>query len=241
MKKILLSLVLTIFALNCFALTSGEMLNKVKKLESGLVSFEASLNPQGNKGKLKKMGEKFDLLTDIKNGNVKYKKGNRIRVEGKLQGIKVSAVENGYKIKFNLGPFKGTQDNKEEPGRRYSSVDLCFLSSWLWANNKVTILSTDAKGICKCKFDPIQGGDEKRHDLIWIDSKTLKMVRREKYNTDGILKLIIVYKEWKEMLPGYWVATKYQNYNPQKELIGINQLTNIKVNKPISDDLFVIK
>ena len=182
--------------------------------------------------------EALDVLADIKDGNVKYKKGNKIRIEGKIKNIKVSAIENGYKIKYNVGVLKGTMDKKDDPGKRYSSVDLCFLSSWLWNNNKVTILSTDTNGICKCKFDPIQGGNEKRYDLIWIDSKTLKMTRREKYNTDGILKLIIVYKDWKEFLPGYYISTKYETYTPKKELMGTNVITNIKVNNAINDSLF---
>ena len=240
MKKIILTICLVVFTVNLFAFSSEEMLARVKKLESGLTSMEASVNPVGSKSKLAKMEKKLDLLADIKNGNVKYKKGNRIKIEGKLQGIKVSAVENNYKIRFNVGPLKGSMDYKDDPGKRYSSVDLCFLSSWLWQNNKITVLNVDKNGIAKCKFDPIQGGNELRHDLIWVDTKTLKLIRREKYNTDGILKLIIVYKEWKEMIPNYWISTKYETYNPKKELIGVNALTNIKTNHNIKDSIFNI-
>ena len=240
MKKLTLIIIILSLTMNLFAMTSNDMLTKIKRLEEKLTSFEASINPAGNKTKMAKMEKKLDLLADVKNGNVKYKKGNRIKIEGKLQGIKVSAIENNYKIRFNVGPLKGSMDYKDDPGKRYSSVDLGFLSSWLWQNNKVTILSTDKNGVAKCKFDPIQGGNELRHDLIWIDTKTLKIMRREKYNTDGILKLIIVYKEWKEMLPGYWVGIKYNTYNPKNELLGTNVLSNIKVNNSMKDSIFDI-
>ena len=240
MRKTFLSIILIIFVMNCYAITSNEMLNKIKNAETKLNSLEANINPVGNKKNLSSYGKQLDLLADVKNGTFKYKKGNRIRIEGKIKNIKVSAIENGYKIKYNIGVLKGTMDKKDEPGKRYSSVDLCFLSSWLWSNNKVTVLSIDSNGICKVKFDPIQGGNEKRYDLIWIDSKTLKMIKREKYNTDGILKLTILYKEWKEFLPGYYIATKYETYNPKKELLGSNIITNIKVNVAMSDNLFSV-
>lgn len=240
MKKLLLIILLIGSAVNLFAITSSEMLDRIKKCEDNFTSMEANINPVGSKKKLAKMEKKLDLLADVKNGNVKYKKGNRIKIEGKLQGIKVSAVQNNFKIRFNVGPLKGSMDYKDDPGKRYSSVDVCLLSSWLWKNNQVSVLSVDSKGIAKCKFDPIQGGNELRHDLLWIDTKTLKLIRREKYNTDGILRLIIIYKEWKEITPNYWMATKYETYNPKKELIGVNALTNIKVNKPINDSIFDI-
>lgn len=239
MKKVYILFVLIFLSINLFAIDSNSILARIKTYEKDFTSMQADLKPTGSKNKLSKMEKKLDILADVKDGKVKYKKGNRIKIEGKLQGIKVSAVENNYKIRFNVGPLKGSMDYKDDPGKRYNSLDLCFLSSWLWENNKVTVLSVQ-DGVAKCKFDPIQGGNEERHDLVWIDTKTLKMLRREKYNTDGILKLIIVYNEWKELIPGYYIATKYHNYNPQKELIGVNTLVNIKVNVPISDDIFKI-
>lgn len=239
MKKILFVFIFIIISINLFSFTSNSMLEKIKSYENNFTSMQADLKPIGNKNKMAKMEKKLDLLADVKNGSVKYKKGNRIKIEGKLQGIKASAVENNYKIKFNVGPLKGSMDFKDDPGKRYNSLDLCFLSSWLWENNKVTVLSVE-NGVAKCKFDPIQGGDEDRHDLVWVDTKTLKLLRREKYNTDGILKLIIVYNEWKEMIPGYYIATKYQTFNPKKELLGTNSLVNIKVNAPLNDSIFSI-
>jgi len=240
MKKIILTVFMFLCLLNVYAITSNDILAKVKKSEVNFVSFEASLNPVGNKSKISKLGSQMDILTEVKNGSIKYKEGNKIKIEGKIQGIYVNAVENGYLIKYNLGPFKATKNFKDDPGRRYNSLDIGMLSSWLWENNTVTVLD-ESNGTIKLKFDPIQGGNESRYDLVWVDADTLKLIKREKYNTDGIFKLAIEYVEWKEILPDYYVTTKFKTYNNKREYLGTNAYTNLKINQPMKDGLFNVK
>jgi len=43
------------------------------------------------------------------------------------------------------------------------------------------VVSGGKSGVIKLKFDPKFGGDDKRHDTVWVDPATLKVLRRQKY------------------------------------------------------------
>ena len=241
MKKIfLLVLFLSVFfAGSLFAMTSDDLLAKVKKAESNFNDFSASISVSGDKDNLEDFGDRFEDVLSLKNGTVKYKKHNMIRVEGKLQGIKVLLIQNGYMRKMQGGIYNTKKDRKNDPGKRQNSLDIGMVSSSLWVDNKVTILDSN-DGILKVDFNPIYGGNEKRHELAWIDSQTLKIIKRQRFNYAGELRNSLEYKEYKEVVPGYYIATKWATYNEKKKYLGTTTYTKIKINQNLSNSLFKI-
>ncbi len=242
MKSKLFPLAIVVFALSvcsCYAITSDQILAKVKKLEAPFVDVSLSVKVTGDKNVLAEQEDKFEQVLNLKNSTIKYKKHNKVRVQGKLQGINVLAIQNGYMRRLSGGIYNVKGDKKNDPGQRQNSLDLGMLSSAVWADNKVTVVS-EANGVVMLKVDPIYGGNDKRHDNIWLDVKTLKLVKRERYNGKGELRNLFEYKEYYQVAPGYFMAIKYVGYNGKKKYMGTTTYTNIKVNQKLSDSLFKI-
>ncbi len=240
MKKYLLTLLIFVFSVcSCYAVTSDELLGRVKKLEAPFADVSFSVKVTGDKKIIDDQGDKYEEVLNMKNSTIKYKKHNKIRVQGKLQGINVLAVQNGYMRKLAGGIFNVKGDKKNDPGQRQNSLDVGFLSSAIWTDNKVTVVS-EAGGVVKLKVDPIYGGNDKRHDFIWVDTKTLKLVKRERYNGAGELRNMFEYKEYTTLAPNYYMATKSLGYNGKKKYMGTTVYSNVKVNQKLADSLFKI-
>ncbi|MBR4748243.1 MAG: outer membrane lipoprotein-sorting protein [Abditibacteriota bacterium] len=240
MKKTILLICVFLFSVcSCYGVTSDALLAKVKKLETPFVDVSLSVKVTGDKTVIDDLGDRYEEVLNMKNSTIKYKKHNKIRVQGKLQGINVMVIQNGYMRKMSGGIYNVKGDKKNDPGQRQNSLDLGILSSSIWADNKVTVVS-ESGGVVKLKVDPIYGGNDKRHDNIWVDADTLKLVKRERYNGAGELRNLFEYKEYRELTPGYFMATKYMGYNGKKKYLGTTTYSNIKVNQKLADSLFKI-
>jgi len=161
-----------------------------------------------------------------------------MRYDGYTSGMKVTYIQNGYTKLVLASMVRYKSDVKNAPGKRQDTLDLGFLSSRLWSDNIVTAVSTDKQGIVKLKFDPKYGGNDKRHDFVWVDPRTLKMIKREKYRGSGELRISMVYKAYASLTKGLPIATVLTMHDPDGNLLGTVTYKAIKLNVRLSDSIF---
>lgn len=221
------------------AVTADQILAKVKVAESGLRDFKADMViTNANKKTVSGMGEGYSDILKLEKAVIAYKKPDKIRYDGYAMGIKATYIQNGYTKLVLASMIKRRENVKDSPGKRQDTLDLGFLSSRLWTDNRVTVAGTGANSSVKLKLDPKSGGDDKRHDFVWVDPKTLRVLKREKYRGSGELRVSMTYGDFEKLTNSLPIATKSTMYDPKGKLLGTVEYKNVKVNAGLPDSLF---
>lgn len=235
---ILLAFVVGVFATSAWASSSNDILNRVKAAEAGLRDFRADMViTESNKKNVSDMGEGYGDILKLEKAIIQYKKPHMIRYDGFAKGIKAAYVQNGYEKLVLAAMIRKKENVKDAPGKRQDTLDLGFLSSRLWVDNTVTVVSSSKTSV-KLKFDPKSGGDDKRHDMVWIDPATLRVQKREKYRGSGEMRARMVYSDYQALAGKLPIATKCTMYDKDGDLLGTVKYNNVKVNVNIADSVF---
>jgi outer membrane lipoprotein-sorting protein len=209
----------------------------IKDIQGVMVVKPASRANAGeiNKGVLQFLDQGFS------EAKISYKRPDKFRAEGKAKGVDVSYVVNGN-TKQIIAPalmLKKNEDLEHARDKKQSTLDVGFASDLLWNDNKVTLLSTDPKGVAKLQLVPI-GSKDKRKELIWLDTKSLKVLKRERYGGGGNLKSRHIYSDHK-MMAGMPVATLLKAYAPDGGYAGSISYKSVRFNTGLPDSVFAIK
>ncbi|MEN6356960.1 MAG: hypothetical protein ABFD83_07740 [Armatimonadota bacterium] len=220
------------------AVTSSGILAKVKAAEKGLEDWKADMViTEANKKNVSGMGDGYGDILKLDKALVYYKSSDMIRYDGYAEGIKVTYVQNGYTKLILATMIRHKENVKNSPGKRFDSMDIGFISSRLWRDNKVSVIS-EKNGIVKLKFDPKYGGSDKRHDLVWLDSKNLRLIKREKYRGNGQMRTRTIYSSFQKLTAKLPVASSADLYNGCGKELGGVKYKNIKVNTGLGNGLF---
>ncbi|MCE5199831.1 MAG: hypothetical protein ABFD54_07435 [Armatimonadota bacterium] len=233
-------LVLIAAAVPVFAkVTSSGILSRVKTVESSVKDLRADMViTEANKKNVSGMGEGYGDILRLQKAVISYKSPNLIRYDGYAEGIKAAYIQNGYNKLILAAMIRQKENVKNAPGKRQDSLDLGFLNSDLWKDNHVTVVSTGKNGVVKLNFDPKFGGTDKRHDYVWVDSKTLKLVKREKYRGNGEMRLRTVYSSYQTIGGKLPIATMATLYDGGGRELGSIKYKNVKANTGLSNALF---
>ena len=224
------------------AVTSNDILSKVKSAEANVKDFKADLVMSSTSKKdVSQMGEGYADILKAEKGSVMYKSPDKIRYDGVAQGIKVSLIFNGYNKLVLSNMIKKRDNVKNAPGKGQDTLDLGFLSSRLWAENTVTVVATENDGTVQLKFDPKYGDKDKRHDTVWVNPGTLKMTKRIVYSGDGSVRSKSVYSDFEVLGGKLPIATKTTMYDSADDKLGTVEYKNLKSNVGLSDSLFPTK
>jgi len=231
--------VLTALASPVCAVSANDILARVKATEAGVQDMRADMViEEANKKNVSGMGEGYGDIVKLEKAVVSYRKPDKLRYDGYAKGIKVTYIQNGY-TKLVIASMIRSKDNvKDSPGKRQDTLDMGFLSSRLWTDNKVTVESAGKDGTVKLKLDPKFGGADKRHDNVWINSKTLRLIKREKYLGSGELRVKYTYTDHALLAGKLPIATTSTMYDPQGKELGTVSYRNVKANVGLDADLF---
>lgn len=223
---------------SAWAVTSAEILGRVKAAEAQLTDFKADMFiTEGHKKTVSGMGEGYADILRLEKATISYKKPDKIRYDGYAQGIKAAYIQNGYD-KLILAPMIKHRENlKNAPGKRQDTLDLGFLGSRLWTDNTVTVVGSDKDSV-KLKLDPKSGDKDKRHDILWIDPSALKILKREKHRGSGELRVKMTYGDFDALTSKLPIATLCTMFDPTGRELGTVVYKNIKVNVGLPDSLF---
>lgn len=221
-----------------WAVSAADILARVKSAESGVRDFRADMVIiEANKKNVSGMGEGYSDILKLQKAIIQYKKPDKIRYDGFARGIKAAYIQNGYEKLILAAMIRKKENVRNSPGKRQDTLDLGFLSSQLWKDNNVTVVSANKKSM-KLKFDPKSGGNDKRHDMVWIDPATLRVQKREKYRGSGELRVKMVYSEYETLAGKLPIATKCSMYDGDGNELGGVKYKNVKSNVGLSDAIF---
>ena len=219
--------------------TSAEILKRVKAAEARVKDIKADMViTEADRGNVSRMGKGYGDILMMQKAKVYYKKPDMIRYDGYAKGIKATYIQNGYKKLILAAMIRKLDDVKNAPGKRQDTLDLGFLSSRLWTDNYVKVVSTESNGVVKLKFDPKFGDKDKRHDMVWVDSNTLKVIRRQKFLGSGELRVKNVYSDFVMLEGKLPIATQSKMYNGAGQMLGTVKYKNVKANTGLSNSLF---
>jgi outer membrane lipoprotein-sorting protein len=171
---------------------------------------------------------------------VTFKRPDKYRAEGKARDMMVTFVQNGN-TKQVIAPdimLKSTEDLSKKRNKKQNTLDVGFASELLWEDNSLRLVSSSG-GLIKLDMRP-KGSDTKRHSFIWLDAKSLKLVKREIYSSSGKLKARMTFSGHKT-IAGVPIATVMKAYSPDGGFVGSIAYKNLKANTGVKDSLFAIK
>lgn len=176
----------------------------------------------------------------FREAKIYYKRPDKFRADGKAKGVDVTYILVGNKKRIVASSImlKKTEDLSKNLARKQSTLDIGFASDSLWTNNNVKLVSV-SKGVAKLQLIP-KGTKDKRKELIWIEVKTLKLTKRERYTGEGKLRTRHVYSDHK-MMGKMPVATKVKVYSADGGNAGSVSYKDVKANTGLSETLFEIK
>lgn len=211
--------------------------SSIQDLQGTMVVKSAN---RSNAGEISKGVSSF-LDQGFREAKIWFKRPNKFRAQGKAKGIDVTYVLDGNKKQITAPALmlKKNENLSDDREKKQSTLDLGFASDLLWNDNKVKVLSTDSKGIAKVQLIPI-GVTDKRKELVWIDTKSLEVIQRERYGGGGNLKWRHVYKAHK-MMGKVPVATLVHVYSPDGGYVGAIVYSDLRVNTRLRDSLFAVK
>jgi outer membrane lipoprotein-sorting protein len=240
MKKCVLSLIigLTFVATMASAETAATLQKKAKQVNAGAKDIRATMviTDSAKKG-VKDINPALLDALNVKQVDLFYSRPNKYRAEAMAKGMQITWVLNGDRQLISAPGLmiRKVENIGDKPGKWRTSLDMGFVSDQLWSDFKVYLL-TQKKTECKLKLVP-KGEKAKRHEIIWVEPSTMKLLKRERHGGEGDLKVRYVYSDFKKVgkLP---VAQQAKIYDPQGDFAGTVEYRNMKGNTGVSPSLF---
>jgi outer membrane lipoprotein-sorting protein len=221
------------------AQSASEILQRVKAKEAKLQDFKANMViSDANKNNVSGMGEGYGDILRLQKATVCYMKPDKLRYDGYAQGIKATYIQNGYYKLVLASMIRQKTNEKNSPGKRQDTLDIGFLSSRLWTDNAVKVVGKEGPSVLKLDLKPKFGGPDKRHDVVWIDSKTLKVLRRKKFLGGGELRVSMKYSDYDTLPGGLPIATTVDMFDPHDKELGTVSYKNLTANTDLKESLF---
>ncbi len=191
-----------------------------------------------NQDALRTIDGDIALAYRLHRGSMAYEQPGKLRIDASIPHLVTGYYIINGNQKLTVAPFvHKVQDTTGAPGKRQTLLDFGLVSPELLTDYTATFLRRDS-GLILFQIQPKQAGETQK-DLVWIDPKTHITTQRYNYNRDGKLIKWFLYKNPK-LVGGVYVPTRVELYNPQNKLAGATVYENIRVNLPLSENIFKI-
>lgn len=191
-----------------------------------------------NQDALRTIDGDIALAYRLHRGSMAYEQPGKLRIDASIPHLATGYYIINGNQKLTVAPFvHKVQDTTGAPGKRQTLLDFGLVSPELLTDYTATFLRRDS-GLILFQIQPKQAGETQK-DLVWIDPKTHITTQRYNYNRDGKLIKWFLYKNPK-LVGGVYVPTRVELYNPQNKLAGATVYENIRVNLPLSENIFKI-
>ena len=239
-KKFCLSLC-AILAAACLASPAAcaDIRSRISKATKGFKDVTLTCRIlYANHAELKKIGKDFAIQYEFKTATVRYKSPNKLKMEGKLGIVKAAVVINGDR-KLTRFIYSKRENIRDKPHKRQTDFDIGIISDSLWRDYIITGTATQkASETSVYKITFVRGNSRGKKHICWVDPKTLKLLKVEKYESDGTLKSKYIYSNHSLINGLIWVPGRVDVYNQDGKLAGTSVYENVKVNTGIPDSVF---
>ena len=193
---------------------------------------------QENQDELKRISGDFAQAYRIHNIAISYAYPDKLHFESVILKAHIAYTINGNKKYTSVPTFHihKVEDVTNAPGKKQSLMDCGMIPPELLTTYNATYLRKEGGDFVyqlmpKIKSEPFR-------DVVWIDPKTKITVKREHYNRDGHLIAWFQYKNPQQIVPGVYVPTRVEVYNPYNKLAAVTAYRNIRVNRPLDMSIF---
>ena len=188
---------------------------------------------------LAKISDDLARSYEAKTTVVKYKAPDKMTVDGKLGMVALRVVQNGYKKSYwvpSLG-IRKTEDCRNDPHKLQNDLDIGLVTDELWNDyivQEVLIEKTQAGSAYRITF--VRPGSTRRN-ACWVEPKTCKLLKIERYTSEGGLSARFIYSKHKDY-GAIWVPGQLDVYNGDGKLAGVTEYMDVKVNSGLPDSVF---
>ena len=237
------SLTILLIALGMLAVVTCVALDireEIREASKGFRDLSATVvATYANMAELRKIGKDFARSYEFKEAKVFFKNPDKLRMTGKVGLVRVDYIVNGDMRIIRVPTLHVSKKDSfaDDPQKRQTPLDVGVLSDAIWKEYDIEFEGEKVVDGVKQYVLFLKRKGSPRTQRLWIESDTMRMLQREKYDNEGRLKSRLVYVASRK-LDNVWVPGKIEAYSPSGKLAGVTEYRNVKVNTNIPDSEF---
>ncbi|MEN6372776.1 MAG: outer membrane lipoprotein-sorting protein [Armatimonadota bacterium] len=213
----------------------------VHKAAGGLKDLSCNLVVvNSNQRELQKMGKVFAELYEFKSAKVVFKAPDSLKINGVLGMMKVEFITAGNvrHIRIPSMRYKKREDISKEQEKRMSPLDVGVVSDVIWDIYNISLVRTEKNEDGSLAYVlKLKTAKSSKYQLIWIDGKDYKLLRRDRMFGDDSLKVKTLYFNHIKV-NGIWTPCKAEVYNSEGKLAATTETKDITVNTGVEQKEF---
>lgn len=209
---------------------------RLQQATSSFQDLKCNLNVlSSDQRELAKMGKVFAEVYEFKKAKVVFKSPDNLKINGALGMMKVEFITSGNvrHIRIPSMRFKKREDITDEQEKRMSPLDVGVITDAIWQIYNVQHVRTeeneDGSTVYVLK---LQTAKSEKYQLIWVDGKDFKLLRRDRMFENDTIKVRTMYSNHTK-INGIWVPVKAEVYNSEGKLAATTETKDIVINTGI--------
>jgi outer membrane lipoprotein-sorting protein len=228
-------------AVGANAITDSQLKTRVEAATKNLVDLSVlGTVVESSKEALSKIEPNYARLYEFKSARIMLRLPDKMRMEGKLGMVKFEYIVNGGTKIFRASPIRINKkdDYSNDPAKLQSPLDVGLVTPILWEKRSVEVLNdAEARANREIKVQ-LRWSKGDMVYFAWIDEQNLWLKKFEKWDSQGNLKVRMIYSNPKNIGGIAWLPTRVDMYAPDGDKAGATELSDIKYNSGLADSLF---
>jgi outer membrane lipoprotein-sorting protein len=184
------------------------------------------------------IGKDYGRAYEFKRSQLVFKDPDKFKMTARAGLVNVTYIVTGEMKRVKAGLIKKTDDIGDEPHKKQNALDVGIVTGSLWQFFNVEGVRTESLNGVPCYVLTLSlANSPQKKQYIWVDAKDLKLLRREKREADGSLRVRYVYSGHRRV-NGIWVPGEQRVFNGHGRLGGTSVYSNIRINSGVSDSEF---
>jgi len=184
------------------------------------------------------IGKDYGRAYEFKRSQLVFKDPDKFKMTARAGLVNVTYIVTGDMKRVKAGLIKKTDDIGDEPHKKQNALDVGIVTGSLWQFFNVEGVRTESLNGVPCYVLTLSlANSPQKKQYIWVDTKDLKLLRREKREADGSLRVRYVYSGHRRV-NGIWVPGEQRVFNGHGRLGGTSVYSNIRINSGVSDSEF---
>ena len=184
------------------------------------------------------IGKDYGRAYEFKRSQLVFKDPDKFKMTARAGLVNVTYIVTGDMKRVKAGLIKKTDDIGDEPHKKQNALDVGIVTGSLWQFFNVEGVRTESLNGVPCYVLTLSlANSPQKKQYIWVDAKDLKLLRREKREADGSLRVRYVYSGHRRV-NGIWVPGEQRVFNGHGRLGGTSVYSNIRINSGVSDSEF---
>jgi len=235
----LVLVICVVFLLGTTQSLAQDLASIIKEAQTRYAKSEQEIKDMAIAEEMKMVTEQGEMTSQVK----MFKKGNKFRMEMAMQVPEAEEIPQGMggmqtiiiydgKDTWMVSSFMGKKKLSPEEGKEY----LTERNWWELVSEKGKIVGTEKVDKRECYVVEMEKGKESPFTKLWLDKKSLDLVKAESIGSEGET-VLVVNSDFRKIKGDWEMAYKREIY-VDGELMSTSLVKSVDINKGLSDDLF---